>query len=170
MQCVHYPSTCLSVEIGQARLHPSSLDTNSWLVHTGSNVSSFPVSTQRWLNTYFHSWTKTWTKEDSKNKENDWSRRAYFDLRQVHNIVVTVLAAMFIVPYIGDIVGQVVQVHLWGKNSEQVNASICTWAKPLDSAELFLIIMSLTIPEHDTWGLQEISSLVRLCQNYKWLF
>lgn len=40
-------------------------------------------------------------------------------LGQVDNVVVTVAAAAFVVPRVGDVVAQVVQVHLEGKEAEE---------------------------------------------------
>jgi len=39
----------------------------------------------------------------------------YFKLRQIHHVLVTDGTALLIVPHIGDVVGQVIQVYLCGK-------------------------------------------------------
>lgn len=42
-----------------------------------------------------------------------------FEVGQVDNVVVTVAAAVLVVPSVGDVVAQVVQVHLEGQEAEK---------------------------------------------------
>lgn len=43
----------------------------------------------------------------------------HFELGQVQNVLVTVAAAVLVVPSVGDVVAQVVQVHLDGREAER---------------------------------------------------
>lgn len=52
------------------------------------------------------------TKKDSEWEENVFISNTYFQLRQIHNVNITVATAVFVVPGVGDIVGQIVQINL----------------------------------------------------------
>lgn len=44
----------------------------------------------------------------------------HFKLRQIHHVLVTDGTALLIVPHIGDVVGQVIEVYLWERKKKDI--------------------------------------------------
>lgn len=55
----------------------------------------------------------------SNGKRSRGGGGTHLQLGRVDNVVVTVAAAVLVVPSVGDVVAQVVQVHLEGKEAEK---------------------------------------------------